>query len=434
MQKNGGVNMDKNEFENLLLSCKSSVERMVYYKMPSKTDGDDVLQEVYLSAFNNISSLKDSNRFKFWILKIANNKCNDFYRKRAKQLEISIDELDTSVLWHGFTGISVKEVVNETLDGLKDNERKILYLYYIKNKPQADIAKHLGIPIGTVKSRLYTAKQSFKKAYPYPPIILKGESNMKTLPNLIPNYKIIKSDKEPFELKYEELMGWFIIPRLNENCSWAMYDYPSKKKAESYELSVQGKATVHGIEGVEILSKESLTDGRKGSEVIFIAQLSENYNRFLAESHFNGDTKYYYTFLDEDEFLPNWGIGENNCGSEVNIKRKGNVSLKDNNIISPNVNSMIDVLGRYTVDINDKVYDAILVINIENQGDEKKVMTETYLDKNGRTVLWRRFNHEDWSLSHFKQKWTEKLPNNDRININNETYVHWYDCITDYIL
>lgn len=430
--------MDNIEFENLLFSCKSSVERMVYYKTPSKADGDDVLQEVYLSAFNNISSLKNTNSFKFWILKIANNKCNDFYRKRAKQLEISIDELETSVLCHGFTGISVKEVVNETLEGLKDNERKILYLYYIKNKPQADIAKYLDIPIGTVKSRLHAAKQSFKKAYPYPPAsnceILKGEKNMKTLPNIMPNYKIKKSEKKPFELRCEELMGWFIIPKLNEKCSWAMYDYPSKKKAESYELSVQGKATVHGIEGVEILSKEILSDGTKGSEIIFIAQLSENYNRFLAESHYNGDTKCYSTFLDEDEFLPNWGIGENNCGSEVNIKQKGNVSLKDNNVTSPNVNSIIDVLGRYTVDINDKIYDTILVINIENQGDEKKIMTETYLDKNGRTVLWRRFNHEDWSLSHFKQKWTEKLPNNDRIKINNETYVHWYDCITDYIL
>lgn len=171
--------MDKNEFEELLLNCKGAVERTVYYKTPSKADGDDVLQEVYLSAFNNILSLKDPNSFKSWILKIANNKCNDFYRNRAKQLEIPIDELKTSVACHGLTGITVKEVVNETLDSLKDNERKILYLYYIKNKSQADIAAQLDIPIGTVKSRLHTAKQSFKKAYPYPPAnnceTLKGE-------------------------------------------------------------------------------------------------------------------------------------------------------------------------------------------------------------------------------------------------------------------
>ena len=59
--------------------------------------------------------------------------------------------------------------------------------------------------------------------------------------------------------------------------------------------------------------------------------------------------------------------------------------------------------------------------------------TEQYLDKNGRTVLWRRFNRDDWAFSRYKQKWTEKLPDNERIIINDETYVHWYDCITDYI-
>ncbi len=257
---------------------------------------------------------------------------------------------------------------------------------------------------------------------------------MKSLPNIMPSYKITKSHNDPFEVKCEEMMGWFIIPKLNESCHWAMYDYPSKKRAESYELKVQGKVMVHGIEGVEVLSKETLSDGTNGSDSIFVAQLTENYNRFLAESHYIGDTKYYYTFLDEDEFLPNWGMGENNCGNELNIRQKGNIIFNDDNIISPKVNLIIDVVGRYNVDINGKSYDTILVLDIESHGKEKKVMTETYLDRNGRTVLWRRFNHDDWKLSHFKQKWTEKLPNNERVKINNETYVHWYDCITDYIL
>ncbi len=64
----------------------------------------------------------------------------------------------------------------------------------------------------------------------------------------------------------------------------------------------------------------------------------------------------------------------------------------------------IDVVGRYSVDINGKSYDTILVLDIESHRD-------------CRTVLWRRFNHDDWKLSHFKQKWTEKLPNNERVNL-----------------
>ena len=52
--------------------------------------------------------------------------------------------------------------VRETLEELGDKDKQILYLYYFRELPQADIAKRLGVPLGTVKSRLYNAKASFK--------------------------------------------------------------------------------------------------------------------------------------------------------------------------------------------------------------------------------------------------------------------------------
>ncbi len=60
-------------------------------------------------------------------------------------------------------------------------------------------------------------------------------------------------------------------------------------------------------------------------------------------------------------------------------------------------------------------------------------MCEYYLDKNGRTVLWRRFNKDDWALERYGKKWTKALPDNERITVNREVYVHWYDCITDFV-
>ena len=65
---------------------------------------------------------------------------------------------------------------------------------------------------------------------------------------------------------------------------------------------------------------------------------------------------------------------------------------------------------------------------------EEGVVTEQYLDRNGRTILWRRFNRNDWMQDSYKRPWTELLPENERITVDGETYVHWYDCITDYIL
>jgi hypothetical protein len=58
----------------------------------------------------------------------------------------------------------------------------------------------------------------------------------------------------------------------------------------------------------------------------FVMQLTETHNRILLESHYVGDVKRIYTFLDE-EFLANWGYGEDNCGNETHIKPKGIITV-----------------------------------------------------------------------------------------------------------
>ena len=63
-----------------------------------------------------------------------------------------------------------------------------------------------------------------------------------------------------------------------------------------------------------------------------------------------------------------------------------------------------------------------------------EIVTEQYIDKDGRTVLWRRFNKDSWGDARYGKNWSEMLPNNEKLSVNGDTYVHWYDCITDYIL
>lgn len=423
--------MERPEFEELLASCKGALERYVYYKTPSKQDGEDILQQVYLSAVEHFGTLKDHASFKAWLLKIAANKCNDFYRNRAKLSDIPIDAIPQGVLTQSRYGITVRQAVGETMTVLADKDRQILILYYFRDQSMSEIAKLLGIAQGTVKSRLYYARQNFKKAYPYPPV-LKGEMKMKALPKRRPQYKIIKLDKLPFEAKWEELMGWMIVPRLGEKCSFGVYDMPGGILTESYTLSVIGRASVHGIEGVEIVAKEILPDGKKGMDRTFVAQLTDTHTRFLSESHVADNVKQYYTFLDADDFLPNWGFGEDNCGNEIHVVQKRLIKRTGNTVECPEIPSVLDVVGSYRVEINGKSYDTILVMDIEQYNSG--VLSETYLDSNGRTVLWRRFNRDDWKIDHYKQRWSEKLPENERVAVNGMVYVHWYDCISDYIL
>jgi len=388
--------IDKIKFEEMYLSCKFALERFVYYKTPSKSDGDDILQEVAISAYKNMTEIKNPESFKAWILKIAANKCNDFYRKLAKRHEIPLDEMTDNIISMSRYGISETQIVRETLSNLADKDKQILFLYYFKNKPQAEIASLLQIPVGTVKSRLHTAKQNFKETYPFPPKpntkTSKGEKTMKTtktLPDVMPEYKITQSDKPTFDIRWEESPGWFIIPKLGEKITWAMYDFPERNRTEIVKMEVTGKAIVHGIEGVEIISTEydpvdtNLIGDVKDKKTVerrFAAQLTDTHCRFLAESYMVGDIKKYSTFLDGDGF--NMYFGKDNCGKEVNIIQKGIIKKDGTAIVCPKDKQATDVVGRYEVEINGKIYDTLCFIDIEFY--DSGTLAEQYIDKIGR--------------------------------------------------
>lgn len=73
------------DFEKMLDIERLSVERFVRFRLNSKADADDVLQEVYFTAYQKFPQLKNKASFKAWIISIARNQCNDYFRKKAAQ-------------------------------------------------------------------------------------------------------------------------------------------------------------------------------------------------------------------------------------------------------------------------------------------------------------------------------------------------------------
>ena len=426
------------EFEKLLEEHRRAVERFVFFKITDRQDAEDILQEIYLSAFQKFHTLKNKALFKPWLISIARNKCSDHYRKKAKTAELIDSDIELSKIPATRFGIPRDLGVFDTLNKLSKTDREIINAYYFIGYTQEEIAKRLNIPLGTVKSRLHNAKARFKQLYPYAPNIKsEGDKTMK-LPKFMPEYKIVKSDKTPFSVKWEELMGWLIVPKEGEKIKWANYDFPERKRNEYVEMEVVGKAEIHGIEGVEIIAKEynpmpaNVIDSPDYSERKFVAQLTNTHCRYLAESHRENGVSKLYTFLDGDEFTENWGFGEDNCGKETNLTPKGLIERNGDRITCNSEKDCMDVVGRYTVTIDNKEFDTICVMDIETY--DEGVVTEQYIDKKGRTVLWRRFNADDWKLDRYKDLWSNLLPDNEKINVNGITYVHWYDCISDYII
>lgn len=424
--------------EEELLRCRGALERYVRYRISNPTDAEDVLQEVYTAAMASRTPLHERTDLKAWLIGIARNKCADYFRRRYHCSEVPIAEAERIAVLPARFAPGRDNPVMDALQRLSAQDQQILRLCYWLELPQKEIAQRLDIPLGTVKSRLYHAREHFRTVYPHPP---KGASPMRNImPKILPDYTITPSKLPPFPCKWEELMGWFIVPRLGESLSWAMYDFPERVRTEEDHLTVTGRALVHGLEGVEIQIETSnpMENNQTGDDDCYVqrslvAQLTDTHCRILSETHTQGGVKQMYTFLDGDDFLSNWGFGPDNCGNEIRLAPKGLITRRGNILITcGGKKELMDVVGRYNVTIGDKQYDTVCIIM--HEAYMGGMASEQFIDQHGRTVLWRRFNADDWHMDRYGKTWSDMLPDSECLLINGKKYVHWYDCITSYIL
>ncbi|MBQ3861945.1 MAG: sigma-70 family RNA polymerase sigma factor [Clostridia bacterium] len=147
-------------FEALLESLRTVLERYVNFRMPTRFDAEDVLQETCLAAFLHFGELRDPALFLPWILSIARNECRLWYRKHYGREDVSLDEI-ADVL----ASPVPEDPVSDVLSGLPEEDAVLLRLT-MEGWKQTEIADKLKIPLGTVKSRLYHAKKRFRDASP----------------------------------------------------------------------------------------------------------------------------------------------------------------------------------------------------------------------------------------------------------------------------
>ena len=111
------------EFEKLLQENLVPLQRYVKFKVNNKYDAEDIIQDVCLTATMKFDTLKNLSSFKAWLIGIAKYKCNEYYRRKAKDMNISLDSLSESTLSTGRFGIVEQSVVRDTLDGTSVHNR-----------------------------------------------------------------------------------------------------------------------------------------------------------------------------------------------------------------------------------------------------------------------------------------------------------------------
>lgn len=138
----------------------------------SEPDARDATQDAFLRAWCNLRQLRDPERFDAWLSRILVNSCRGLRRRRR---QVTVREIDLSTIpsreepstafetaW-GEQPASL-DAVEHAFEQLSIPERTILVLHHLEHRPLGEIADTLGIPVGTAKSRLFTARHALERA------------------------------------------------------------------------------------------------------------------------------------------------------------------------------------------------------------------------------------------------------------------------------
>lgn len=165
-------NGDIEAFEELVEKYKNKLFSFLVKMTCSKHDSEEILQEVFIRAFNNINKYDSRWKFSTWIYRIAINTYKS-YMKKAKRLQTV--PIDDAIVNRNITGVGNPENIFERnerqreiislINGLKDKQRIPLVLKYVKDFSYAEISDILGISEEAAKMRVQRAKSNICKRY-----------------------------------------------------------------------------------------------------------------------------------------------------------------------------------------------------------------------------------------------------------------------------
>lgn len=146
------------QFEQFVATERGMLVRLAMNILHHPEDADDAVAEALCKAWERREQLRSPDKMRSWVAKITVNTALSMIQKRKRvELVESMDDYPTTAepsyphsgIWH-------------EIESLAEQDRTLVYLYYIYGFSQKEISATLNIPTGTVKSRLYTVRQKLK--------------------------------------------------------------------------------------------------------------------------------------------------------------------------------------------------------------------------------------------------------------------------------
>jgi RNA polymerase sigma-70 factor (ECF subfamily) len=168
---------DAAAYDALIGRYQGKLYSLLYNMTSSKEDAEDLLQEVFVKAYDSLARFQGKSSFYTWVYRIAVNRAINFIKKRKRKMALSLDDIDLGVerdpAYVEMTSrespirdMSISELqeqLNVAIQTLSEKHRTVVVLHDIQGVPHDEIGKMLGVSSGTVRSRLFYARQKLQQ-------------------------------------------------------------------------------------------------------------------------------------------------------------------------------------------------------------------------------------------------------------------------------
>jgi len=168
---------DGKAYDELIVLYKDAVFSIIYRMVHNTQEAEDLAQEAFIKAYNSINSFNEEYAFSTWLFKIATNNCIDFFRKRKlktysmdqtikyKDDEIQQEYADSDPTAEKEILSSEKSaMIRRAIENLPEKYRTAIMLRHHEERSYEEIAQVLDLPLGTVKARIFRAREMLKKS------------------------------------------------------------------------------------------------------------------------------------------------------------------------------------------------------------------------------------------------------------------------------
>lgn len=159
---------DKRSFETLVRRYMADAFLVAYGFVGNAEDARDLSQEAFVKAYRARGSFDESRPFYPWLYRIIRNHCLNFVQRTRRNLSIDDEDFHRELACPRPTALDDLEsderrrLVRAAIARLSEDHREIIVLKTFQDKSYKEIAEVLGIPVGTVMSRLFYARQALR--------------------------------------------------------------------------------------------------------------------------------------------------------------------------------------------------------------------------------------------------------------------------------